>query len=123
YAARLHRWLDDHPRRGGPYAMLEQLHAFYAPNNFRIELVNISGRRYTLDPSGAITRDDLGGGWGPDETTRWARWWLFMFVDDPPGGEGLWGDPGLWGDGGLWGVELTAEELDLYQLVPSEWRA
>lgn len=128
YAARLLRWLDDHPQRGGPYAMLRQLHAFYAPSNFRIELVNISGRRYLMQSNGTITRDDLPTSgdpiyWAPDNPAKWARWWLFLFVPDPPDNEGLWGDPGLWGDGGLWGVELTAEELDLYQVVPSEWKA
>src|SRR5690606_17408066 len=104
YAARLLRWLDDHPNRGGPYAMLRQLHAFFAPNNFRIELINTSGRRYTMAIDGTITRDDVTWTPGPPcdlAGGEWARWWLFFFVPDPPIGEGLWGDPGIWGDGGL----------------------
>lgn len=122
YATRLIRWLDDHPTRGGPYAMLRQLHHYFAPDNFRIELLNVSGRKYNMAADGTITREDVT--WTPPgDPDVWARWWLFFFVTDPPGDDGLWGDPGDWGDGGLWGVDATPEELEQYQVVASEWKA
>lgn len=80
YAGRLTRWLVDHQRRGGPYALLSQLYAYYAPTRFPIKLVYSSGRRYSMDTSGTITRDDIV--WAPDSlTTLWARWWLFFETD------------------------------------------
>jgi hypothetical protein len=36
YANRLRSWLSDHPYRGGPYALLQQLWLHYSPNTFPI---------------------------------------------------------------------------------------
>lgn len=102
YAARLTRWLVDHQRRGGPYALLAQLYAHYAPNNFPIKLVYQSGRRYSMDVNGVVTRDDIV--WGPDSlTTLWARWWLFFETD-------TFGTP-------------TGDALDDIIAIPSAWNA
>lgn len=102
YASRLTRWLVDHQRRGGPYALLAQLYAHYAPNNFPIELVYRSGRRYSMDVNGVVTRDDII--WSPDANpTQWARWWLFYLTDQ-------FGTP-------------TAEEIEDIKLIPREWNA
>lgn len=103
YAARLTRWFDDHRRRGGPYAMLAQLHAYYSPNTFHTELIYRSGRRYTMAPDGTVTRDDIV--WNPDgDPTKWARWWLLLFTDDylPP---------------------LTDQQVADIRLIPTEWNA
>jgi hypothetical protein len=122
YADRLIRWLDDHRRRGGPYAMLEQLFAHYQPNNFAIELRYASGRQYLMDVSGVIVRGDVT--WTPPgDPARWARWWLYYQWPTPIDDDGVWGDPGTWGDGGVWGSNLTAEEVRDIRLVPREWNA
>jgi hypothetical protein len=81
YANRLRSWLSDHPYRGGPYAMLQQLYLHYSPFGFPIQLIYRTGKRYTLDPlTGEVTTDLIA--WSPDGTpTRWAQWWLVFTTD------------------------------------------
>lgn len=103
YAARLRRWFDDHRRRGGPYAMLAQLHAYFSPNNFPIQLVYRSGRRFSMDTAGVVVRDDIS--FHPDgNAARWARWWLIMEADAyvPP---------------------LSDQDVADIRLIPTEWNA
>lgn len=120
YAARLTLWLDAHATRGGPYAMLEQLHAFFAPNNFRIDLVYRTGRRFILAADGTITRDDIP--WNADlQPDRWARWWLFYHFPTPIASDGTWNSPGTWDDGGVWDSSLTISEAANYRIVPRDW--
>lgn len=101
YATRLRRWLDDHRHRGGPYAMLAQLYAFYAPNNFPIVLLYRNGRRFTMAPDGTITTDVVT--WHPDANpAMWARWWLYFYTSRyaPP---------------------LSDADASSLRTVPSEW--
>jgi len=123
YATRLIPWLDHHRRRGGPYAMLAQLHAYYAPNNFGIELRYASGRNYTMEPSdGSIVRDDIT--WTPPgDAAQWARWWLYYQWPDPIGDDGIWSDPGTWDDGGVWDSDLAPSDVRDIRLIPREWNA
>lgn len=103
YGSRLTRWLDDHRRRGGPYAMLAQLHAYWHPLDFEMQLIYRSGRRYTMAPDGTVVRDDIV--FTPDTLpAKWARWWLFMFTDvyTPP---------------------LTPQQTADIALIPTEWNA
>lgn len=103
YASRLTRWLDDHRRRGGPYALLAQLHAYYHPNDFPVQLIYRSGRRYSMDVNGNVTRDDIT--WSPDaQPDKWARWWLLMFTDAYP-------------------LPLSAQDTADIALIPTEWNA
>jgi hypothetical protein len=122
YARRLLRWWDDHKRRGGPYALLEQLHAYYAPNNFPIELVYASGRRFSLAVDGTITKDDIS--WPNPPAAKWARWWLIFHWPEVLEGPGKWGESGdKWGAGGVWGSGLSRAEVDSIRLIPAEWNA
>lgn len=103
YAARLRRWFDDHRRRGGPYALLAQLYAYFSPNNFPIALIYRSGRRYSMDITGAVVRDDIP--FHPDAAAeQWARWWLIMEADAyvPP---------------------LSDQDVADIRLIPTEWNA
>lgn len=101
FADRLTRWLPDHQRRGGAYALLEQLHAFFAPNNFPIDLLYKSGRRYRMDAAGNITRDIYSG---TLPTAQWPRWTLFYYTDAFPG-------------------PLTDAQKETLSVVPKEWIA
>jgi hypothetical protein len=99
YAARLTTWLDQHARRGNPYALLAQLHAFLAPD-YSIELWYKSGRRFVMATDGTVTRSIT----AVVNTLAWARWTLFYFTDSivPPIDE------------------VTAQALTL---MPKEWNA
>lgn len=119
YAARLTRWLDDHRLRGGPYAMLGQLYAHYAPNSFLIDLVYHSGRRFRLDVTGAVSRDDA---WTVT-VADWAKWTLFYaWPQLPSPGSLVWGLRN-WGSGQVWGSTLTVDDVVDLRLVPREWNA
>lgn len=121
YASRLQRWLDDHRGRGGPYAMLAQLFAHYAPANFRIDLVYRNGRRFAMDAAGNVTRDDP---WVTN-VADWAKWTLYYFWPVTPSpAAAYWGDVGrTWGDGKVWGSTLTVDEVVDLRIVPREWNA
>jgi hypothetical protein len=122
YASRLIPWLDHHRRRGGPYALLAQLHAYYAPNNFAIELRYASGRVYNMEISGTINRGDTV--WTPPgDPAQWARWWLYYDWPTPVGDDGIWSDPGTWDDGGVWDSNLDPAEVRDLRLIPREWNA
>lgn len=123
YARRLGPWLDLHRVRGGPYALLAQLHAYYYPNNFPIELRYTTGRQFVMSPAdGSVVRGDVV--WTPPGlATRWARWWLFYTWPTPIQKDGVWGDPGAWGDGGVWGSNLSPAEVRDVRLIPREWGA
>jgi hypothetical protein len=119
YAARLTRWLDDHRKRGGPYALLAQLFAYYAPNNVAISVVYRSGRRYSMDVNGTITRDDVS--WDIDgEPEKWARWWLVFDAAVAPPPPRTWGGGLKWGQW-VWGSGLTWTEIQTYRVIPREW--
>jgi hypothetical protein len=122
YASRLPGWWAAHKRRGGPYALLEQLRAYWS-NTFRIDLVYYSGRRFTaLEDGSPIARDDIE--WTPDSVpAKWARWWLFYFWPETVNDDGVWTDPGTWDDGGVWDSDLTLEDVANIRAIPAEWNA
>lgn len=60
YARRLWGWWDAHRTRGGPYALLGQLYAFFLDwLNVRMDVVYYSGTRRWIDEAGTITRDSI----------------------------------------------------------------
>lgn len=121
YIARLLRWLVDHRTRGGPYALLAQVGAYYAAAPFAIALAYETGARFARNATtGAVSRG-LSGIWDPD-TTHWARWWLIYDWPTAVSDDGLWSDPGVWDDG-VWDADLTQEAVADLRTVPSEWNA
>ena len=121
YAGRLPAWWDKHRLRGGPYALLEQVHEYYRPENFDVELRYHSGRRFVMDPvDGSITRDI--DAWSPPgPATQWARWWLTYAWPTQINDDGIWSDPGTWDDGGVWDCDLAPATVRSVRLIPREW--
>lgn len=120
YASRLPRWLDDHRRRGGPYAMLEQVRAYWAPVAFTVELIYRTGRRFTMEPGESIVLDDVPYDYDT-QPTKHARWWLFYAWPDGVGDDGIWDDTGTWSDGGVWDSDLTPDDVENIRAIPTEW--
>jgi hypothetical protein len=121
YAERLVGWLDAHRRRGGPFALLEQLYGFWRSNPFPIELLYVHGTRFRLESDGTIT-------WSSSpfdivKSAQWARWWLFYDWPHTIGPDGVWDDPGTWDDGGVWDSDLSPEDVEDVRLVPEDWNA
>lgn len=122
YALRLLDWINAHKRRGNPFALLEQLFGFWSPNNFAIDLVNVHGVRFKLDPGdGAITV--VPSAYGVVTAAQWARWWLFYAWPTAINPDGTWDDPGTWDDGGVWDSDLSPQDVEDIRLVPTEWNA
>lgn len=130
YAARLNEWLDDHKTRGGPYALARQLYLFWKDSlGVPFQIVYWSGRRYSVDTAGAITRDDIS--WtNPNGTGHWSEFWIFYDVS------GLAADwitedgSGVIDDAGeqiifdvLSGGALTPDDVENFSSVPREWSA
>ena len=80
YARRLRLWLDSHRRRGGPYALLEQLHAFWLDDfNVRIDVVYESPTRRWIDEDGVITADELTSSTWNGDGGPWAQSFFVFF--------------------------------------------
>lgn len=126
YAPRLRRWLDDHPRRGNPYAMLRQLYAFWAADpRSEISLAYIGPNKsyFSMNAAGEITRI-ITSAWVPPDWTPsgWARWLLIYAWPDPLDPPIQYGDPGeTWGSGRVWGSGLSSQDVADIRRVPRQW--
>lgn len=117
YADRLRRWLDIHCTRGNPYTFLEQLQAYWGPS-MTADLEYDSGRTYSIDGAGVITRGDAGGA----KPLPFPHWYLYPVGTalDASGGVIKWGSAGnKWGELGLWGTSFSKADVDRLRLVPS----
>lgn len=127
YADRLRGWLDHHALRGGPFELLAQIHTHYASSPFVVDLIYYSGRRFTMDPTGAVSIYADAGDvfpWTPDaDSTRWARQWLIYQWPTPVSADGTWDSGGTWDDGGVWDSSLTAAEVADIRAIVREWSA
>lgn len=135
YARRLRIWWDAHRRRGSPYVMLEQLHAFFVDtlDPLRVDEVAHSGLRHQLADDGAIARDVIT--WDPAPAGEWAHIWVFYHLGDLPvatatlvteagdvivtsAGDDLVAVTELSGIGAI-----AADAAELYLAIPREWSA
>lgn len=130
YAGRLRIWLDSHRTRGGPYALLGQLFAFWRyALNVPIDVVAYSGARCAMDVNGAIVRDIVD--WTADGSGDWAQDWIFFYTPAEidlgelatEGGIVLvdeLGEP-LAGTLDLAGGTIPASLEEAFKLVPRTW--
>jgi len=133
FANRLRAWWDSHLTRGGPYALLGQLHAFFLEsNNVPIQYIANSGTEVTIAADGTTTRGSVAGWLGDGEIPpKWARFWIVFYFDGGTLEVGLTaedGEPILTEDGlpVLVGIDLFSlgpAEIDLLCSVPREWSA
>lgn len=136
YARRLRTWWDAHRTRGGPYALLGQLYAFFLDwLDVRMDVVYYSGTRRWQDAGGGgvVTRDAVT--WDADGTDEWAKVWVFFYVPESIPRSSAYlitfgGDRIVQFDGG--GIllvesiapdELTAEEAEVFKAIPRDWSA
>jgi hypothetical protein len=135
YARRLRTWWDAHRTRGGPYALLGQLRAFFLDwLTVRMDVVYYSGTRRWMDEDGVITRDSIT--WsasGPSE--GWANAWVFMHLPSviPLGVATLItqdGDTLITQDGdeivatlAISPSDMTAADEEIFRAIPREWTA
>jgi hypothetical protein len=81
YASRLRIWLDSHRTRGGGYALLDQLFAYWrSALDVQIDVVAASGGREIVDANGAITHDAITWTGGGDLAAFWAQDWIFFHM-------------------------------------------
>ena len=125
YSGRLLTWWDDHKRRGGPYALLDQVGRYWdGATTFQIDLVYEMGQHFIRN-LGLIggPQDGLPPMSGPydSDTAHWARWWLVFQWPTSIGDDGLWSDPGTWDDLGTWDTDLNEAQVAELRLVPAEW--
>jgi hypothetical protein len=125
YGNRLCFWLDDHRRRGNPYALLAQNHAYWEPTEFQMDMVYRSGRRFIQSEDGTeITVSDVDWSNFDSIPAKWARWFLFFYWPTTVHDDGMWGSGGLWGlDNGVWGSDLTVQQVADIRAVPRDWNA
>lgn len=81
---RLRRAIDDAKTAGTPYAMLEQLAAYFTGHSIRIGIVTNRGTWHVRDENGDVTMTRLAGNWDWDGSpARWARFWVILWpLDD-----------------------------------------
>jgi len=136
YAKRLRIWLDSHRTRGGAYALLGQLFAYWrATLNVPIEVVAASGGRESMDVNGAIVHDVIAWTGGGDLSTFSAQDWIFFHVpssldvtiiastgDEIIAGTGdvIIGSIALASLGGVSSL-LPASLVDSFKIVPRTW--
>lgn len=116
FAARMLTWWDAHRTRGGPYALLGQLHAFFVSSlAVPIALVANSGFRHQVDVAGAITEDTISWGGDGEHPARWARLFLFFSLSGTTVGIPLLAEVSIYA--------MSDAERELFCAVPREWSA
>lgn len=109
YAGRLRGWWDAHRNRGGPYALLEQLYAFFLDTlNVQMDVVYHSGTRRWVDAAGTVTRDAVT--WGADGSSLWAQIWVFFYLGADPTGI-------------VTASTASDDDAEMFRAIPREWSA
>jgi hypothetical protein len=127
FAVRLKRALDDHKKRGTPYALLAQLQA-YLQTPCVVRIVDRRGNWYSIDADGNKSSSIDSGNWDWDggALTSWSRFWVVIYpadsVDPWPVADD-WG-VGTWGDESTlsFGVDSTTAQVAAVRGIVREWK-
>jgi hypothetical protein len=121
YAPRLIRWWEDLRKAGTAWTLLDQLRA-YVQHDCKLETVDNSGNRYTLNEDG--TKTFTKGTWNWDgSTSLWARFWVII---DQSGSVTRWAPKGTVGSTGgkvgsrnlgVGGTMTTSQATAIKQLI------
>lgn len=126
YAVRLKAWLDDHPKRGNPWALLQKLAEYTGPGP-AFRTVDARGNWWSRDADGVesvlIGEENWDWDGAPEQ---WSRFWVIIYPN------GLWTDTGLdwgavdapaWGEapGTTWGSTATPEHVASVRAIIAEW--
>lgn len=123
YADRLVRAPDDLPRRGGPYALLEQLRA-YLQASCVVRTVDRRGNWFQIDANGNESSNIATGAWDWDSTPpspNWARFWVVIY---PVGGTTPWApsDSEPFADRSTIGTTATPDQVAGLRSIVREWK-
>lgn len=122
YSARLVPFLDDHIRRGNPFALLKQVQA-YLQAPCVVRTVDRRGNWFTRDAAGNESTNINTGNWdwdGVPASPRWARFWLIIY---PVGGTNPWAPQGSGGDPDeTIGTTATADQIAGLRSIVREWK-
>lgn len=116
YQVRLRRWRVDHRGRGGPYALLNQLRAYWADAfEIRLHYYGTDTSYFVMSPGADIVRTTS------TNTARTCGFWSLTYDwPFPLPAPYLWGT-GKWGDGRVWGSGLTPAQVASLRKVPRKW--
>lgn len=129
YAVRLKRWLDDHRKRGNPFALMEQLRA-YCNAEVKIRTVDRRGNWFMIDRDGSYSWDlDMGNwDWDGGALTAWSRFWVIIY----PTSDGLPWRVSTWEDFGstmgefdatkTFGTTATQNEVASVRAIIRDWK-
>ena len=133
YAARLVRAVDDHKRRGNPFALLHQLQA-YLQAPCVVRTVDRRGNWFSLDANGVESSSINAANWNWDTTPAspdWARFWVVIYpanAANPWSPQGYWGDYSLWGagvygtPGATIGTTATLDQVASVRSIVRDWK-
>lgn len=145
WAERAKQWLRAWRRAGSPFAVLEELAGFFAPNPPPLYIVTDTGDWYARMPPGVAAPAGMVGtapefilpvatriagvaGWRWDPSPLGFQWSRFWVIVDMSGGNPFthphkWGGGGLWKTSGwTWGSNATHADIQAIRFIVSRFK-
>jgi hypothetical protein len=133
FAARSVRWLDDHRVSGSPWALLDQLAAYFGPTPPLLRFVQSNATSttwYTRAPDGTrtkiVVRPVPNFDWDGAGNSKRARGFVIVYCVGgvPFDTGGNWSDGSrVWGDGGTWGTSARPADVAGVLALLADWTA
>lgn len=147
WSDRARNWLRQWRRAGNPFAILEALDGFFAPNPPPMYIVTDSGHWYARMPPGVGAPTGMVGtapefilpvgsrfpyvastwDWDPYKSAQWSRFWIIIDMSggNPFTNPNKWGDAGLsWGKKDLtWGSTAATADVAAMRLCIAQFKS